>query len=115
MQTSTACIAISITDGITAVQVGSHVLVPFGSGNRQREGFVLRVLDSKETNESVDETAQSITLKHVLRVIEPYPILTPEQIDLAFWMQKNYLLPARGRAAAHDSRPDARRKNQGED
>ena len=72
----------------TTVQAGSHVLVPFGSGNRQREGFVLRVLDSKDSNESVNETAQSITLKHVLRVIEPYPILTPEQIDLAFWMQK---------------------------
>ncbi len=73
-----------------AVQSGSHVLVPFGSGNRQREGFVLRVLDSQETRESVEETPQSITLKHVLRVIEPYPILTPEQIDLAYWMQKNY-------------------------
>ena len=73
-----------------AVQAGSHVLVPFGSGNRQREGFVLRVLDSQELSESPAEAPQPIALKHVLRVIEPYPILTPEQIELAFWMQKNY-------------------------
>ena len=41
-----------------AVQAGSHVLVPFGSGNRQREGFVLRVLDSQELSESPAEAPQ---------------------------------------------------------
>ena len=78
-----------VTDGLN-VQVGSHVLVPFGSGNRQREGFVLRVLDSFEACETKEDSPSPVVLKHVLRVIEPYPILTQEQIDLAFWMQKNY-------------------------
>ena len=68
---------------------GSHVLVPFGNGNRQREGFVIRVMEQEETAVS-DETQSSVTLKPLLRVIEPYPILTPEQIDLAYWMQKSY-------------------------
>ncbi|NTU77551.1 MAG: DEAD/DEAH box helicase family protein, partial [Alphaproteobacteria bacterium] len=69
---------------------GSHVLVPFGSGNRQREGFVIRVLDAQETPVCADETQTPMSLKPLLRVIEPYPILTPEQIELAYWMQKSY-------------------------
>ena len=71
------------------VSPGSHVLVPFGNGNRQREGFVIRVMEQEEPAVS-DETQSSVTLKPLLRVIEPYPILTPEQIDLAYWMQKSY-------------------------
>lgn len=71
------------------VFLGSHVLVPFGSGNRQREGFVIRVTDEAEAA-TEQEQASPIVLKHLLRVIEPYPILTPEQIDLAYWMQKSY-------------------------
>ena len=71
------------------VSPGSHVLVPFGNGNRQREGFVIRVMEQEKTAVS-DETQSSVTLKPLLRVIEPYPILTPEQIDLAYWMQKSY-------------------------
>ena len=71
------------------VSPGSHVLVPFGNGNRQREGLVIRVMEQEEIAVS-DETQSSVTLKPLLRVIEPYPILTPEQIDLAYWMQKSY-------------------------
>ena len=36
-----------IPDGLQ-VFVGSHVLAPFGSGNRQREGFVIRVFTMEE-------------------------------------------------------------------
>ena len=80
-----------IPDGMQ-VFVGSHVLAPFGSGNRQREGFVIRVFTQEEfarAQENTDSDAP-ISLKPLLRVIEPYPILTPEQIDLAYWMQKSY-------------------------
>ena len=59
---------------------GQHVLVPFGHGNAQQEGFVLSVAE----NVSVD-----YPLKDVLRAIEPYPVLLPDQIALARWMQKN--------------------------
>jgi len=63
------------------VQVGHHVLVPFGHGNAQKEGFVLSV------SETTDAT---VALKYILRIIEPYPVLLEEQIELAYWMQKSY-------------------------
>ena len=72
------------------VFVGSHVLVPFGSGNRQREGFVIRVFDDADKSALDESQSAPAILKPLLRVIEPYPILTPEQIDLGYWMQKNY-------------------------
>ncbi|MEA5049062.1 MAG: primosomal protein N' [Eubacteriales bacterium] len=69
---------------------GSHVLVPFGSGNRQREGFVIRMQEPVSDDSQLLQSENAPVLKRVLRVIEPYPILTPEQIDLAFWIQKSY-------------------------
>ena len=72
------------------VFAGSHVLVPFGSGNRQREGFVIRVQDAQSSPDIGEQEAAPVVLKPLLRVIEPYPILTPEQIELAYWMQKSY-------------------------
>ena len=60
---------------------GQHVLVPFGHGNAQKEGFVLSLTETLEAD---------YPLKDVLRAIEPYPVLLPEQISLAYWMQKNY-------------------------
>lgn len=62
------------------VSVGHHVLVPFGQGNHPKEGFVVAC---KETSDYPD-------LKDIVRIIEPYPILLPEQIDLAEWMQQAY-------------------------
>ncbi len=80
-----------IPDGMT-VEQGSHVLVPFGSANRQREGFVIRVFSLEEyaQRNSSEAGLSPAALKPLLRVIEPYPILTQEQIDLAYWMQKSY-------------------------
>lgn len=79
-----------VPDGMM-VSIGSHVLVPFGNGNRQREGFVIRVMDAQAPHAERDETQPSpAALKPLLRVIEPYPILTPEQIELAYWIQKSY-------------------------
>jgi primosomal protein N' len=64
------------------------LLVPFGSGNRQREGFVIRVMDATDPAETQEDQAAPHTLKPLLRVIEPYPNLTPEQIELAYWTLK---------------------------
>ena len=63
------------------VQPGSHVLVPFGGGNSPKEGFVIALKDTADT---------SRPLKAVLRLLEPYPILLPDQIELARWMQRSY-------------------------
>lgn len=78
-----------LPEGLT-LPAGSHVLVPFGSGNKPREGFAIRVFEyDAESAESTPEQA-AVTLKTVLRALEPYPILTQEQIELACWMQKSY-------------------------
>jgi len=63
-----------------AVEVGMHVLVPFGKGNSAKEGFVISVTDD-------DLEMQT---KPVLKTIEPFPVLLQDQIDLAIWMQKSY-------------------------
>ena len=62
------------------VAVGHHVLVPFGQGNHTKEGFVV----------ALKETADYPEIKEIARIIEPYPILLPEQIQLAEWMQQVY-------------------------
>ena len=60
---------------------GQRVIVPFGRGNRPIEGFVL---------ELVDEPGTERELKSVVRTIEPYSALLPDQLKLADWMCKAY-------------------------
>ena len=60
---------------------GQHVLLPFGQGDHVKEGFVLSV-----TEES--GLGSSVSVKDVLSCMEPYPVLLPEQIALAEWMQE---------------------------
>lgn len=64
------------------VSVGHRVLVPFGAGNRKTEGFVI----------GLDYEAQSAqgSLKQIIRTLEPYTVLLPDQLELAKWMVKNY-------------------------
>ncbi len=61
---------------------GHHVLIPFGRGNKPIEGFVLSL--------SENPPEEGVRAKPVSRVIEPYPVLTQEQIELARWMQQSY-------------------------
>mgnify|MGYP006989476554 FL=1 len=56
---------------------GQRVIVPFGRGNRPIEGFVL---------ELVDEPGTERELKSIVRTIEPYSALLPDQLKLADWM-----------------------------
>ena len=63
------------------VETGQHVLLPFGRGNKPVEGFVLHV---------TEEAAQAYEIKPILRVMEKYPVLTEQQIQLAHWMQEVY-------------------------
>lgn len=62
------------------LEVGHHVLVPFGRGDTPKEGFVLNLVDSTELP----------SCKDILKIIEPYPILLPSQIELCRWMQQTY-------------------------
>ena len=62
-----------------SVQPGCRVIVPFGRGNRPAEGIILSVKQ--------DETDK---LKPLLRVTDPAPILSEEQIRLAIWMHNRF-------------------------
>jgi len=78
-----------LPEGLT-LPAGSHVLVPFGSGNKPREGFAIRVFEYDAVSAESTPEQTAVTLKTVLRALEPYPILTQEQIELAYWMQRSY-------------------------
>ncbi|EGD47658.1 primosomal protein N' [Ruminiclostridium papyrosolvens DSM 2782] len=63
---------------------GCRVLVPFGNGEQVREGFVL------DTNPLV-LSDKPIVYKEIKEVIEPYPLLTNDSIQLLEWMKRRYI------------------------
>lgn len=62
--------------------VGMRVYVPFGSGNRRTEGYVLGFSDTCEVEE--------VKLKPILDIHEEYRILSNKRIALAAWMSEKY-------------------------
>lgn len=61
---------------------GIRVMVPFGKGNKLRQGFVFEVTDFKDSDS--DETVE---LKNIFSVCDSEPLLTKESLLLAEWMQ----------------------------
>ncbi len=59
-------------------QVGVRVLVPFGGGNRARQGLVMAVVQQEKT----------AGLKAVSSVLDAQPLLSPEMVALARFMQE---------------------------
>lgn len=59
------------------VQVGMRVKVPFGSGNKLREGIVVKLY-----------TAINSSLKEIKEVVGDKPVLDEEMISLALWMKE---------------------------
>lgn len=57
---------------------GCRVLVPFGGGNRQRQGIVVRT-------DTAEDTA---CLKPIAQVLEREPLLDGEMMDLALWLKE---------------------------
>ena len=70
----------SVPDEIN-LKEGHRVLAPFGRSNRPTEGFVLQLTEEEPTDFEV---------KPILKTMEPYPVLLPEQIRLAEWIKKAY-------------------------
>lgn len=62
------------------VVAGCRVLVPFGGGNRTRQGIVVQVYDGENTKR----------LKQLLSLLDPEPLLSEEMIRLAYWMKNRY-------------------------
>jgi primosomal protein N' (replication factor Y) (superfamily II helicase) len=65
------------------VLVGSRVIVPFGMGNKQLEGYVLAVKDSVDFNIS--------RIKPLVRTLDDEPVMSPQLIELAKWMKNKYI------------------------
>lgn len=61
------------------IQVGKRVLVPFGNGNKKRQGMVMGL-----SNENKDG------LKAVLSVLDTEEVLTEEMVELVSFMKERY-------------------------
>ena len=59
-------------------QIGVRVLVPFGGGNRTRQGLVMDCVQQEQT----------AGLKSVASVMDAQPLLSPEMVALARFMQE---------------------------
>ncbi len=64
------------------LSVGMRVYVPFGSGNRRTEGYVMGFSDKSQVEED--------KLKSILDIHEDYSILSDKRIQLALWMSEQY-------------------------
>lgn len=72
------------------IEVGSRVVVPFGP--RKLQGYVIGLTESKEADEAIED-APTPALKPILEILDDVPPLTPELIQLAAWVSKQYLCP----------------------
>lgn len=63
------------------VREGHRVLVPFGRGNKPVEAFVI---------ELCGEYDPGFAVKDIIRTMEPYTALLPDQIELAKWISAAY-------------------------
>lgn len=63
------------------VGVGSLVLVPFGSASAQ--GIVV----------GTTETPPEVEIRPIIGLLDPSPILNPEQVRLARWIAEHYVAP----------------------
>jgi primosomal protein N' (replication factor Y) (superfamily II helicase) len=68
-------------DLIDTLQPGHLVWVPFSA--QEVQGVVVRLAESAP-----------VTTKEIRRLARPHPVLTPAQIDVAFWMADYYVAPA---------------------
>ena len=68
-----------VPEGMTLLP-GQRVEVPFRT--KSLEGFVIDIHETTELGETI--------IRPVLRVLEDYPAVLPELIQLAQWMRKKY-------------------------
>ena len=64
---------------------GCRVLVPFGGGNRTRQGLLMDVEEIR-----AGRTGSEEGLKSVKAVLDQTPPLSPEMLLLARWMKERY-------------------------
>ncbi|MDD3705591.1 MAG: primosomal protein N' [Clostridiaceae bacterium] len=65
------------------IRVGSRILVPFGMGNKQIEGYVVGLKDSIDFKVS--------KIKSAAKLLDEEPVMSPKLVELAKWMKEKYL------------------------
>ncbi len=68
-----------VPDHLSNVKVGQRVLVPFGRGDRFRQGMILSLSYGKEEN-----------LKEISSLLDDKPIFTHEMIDTVYFIHDRY-------------------------
>ncbi len=68
---------------------GCRVLVPFGGGSMVKEGFVLEIKPAD--TDSLRSNEKNIEYKAIKQVIEPYPLIKGDNIELLEWMKRQYI------------------------
>ncbi len=66
----------------TSVEVGCRVLVPFGRGDKKRQGMVMSLRE-------VDLSEDIASLKDISQVLDAQPVLTHEMIKMAYFMKSH--------------------------
>lgn len=64
------------------VTVGSCVIVPFGTGNKLKEAYVM----------AVKETTRAKNLKSIIRLSKEIRVFDEKQLELINWMREKYLV-----------------------
>lgn len=73
----------TVPASLEPVQRGCRVLVPFGGGNRKRQGIVVEL----------DAQAEVSRMKPVCAVLDAAPLLDDEMMDLALWIKERTFSP----------------------
>ena len=67
-----------VPDRLGEVPCGSRVLVPFGGGNRRRQGIVM----------AYEQQGEKDKLKPVAAVLDAQPLLSGELLELVYWLKE---------------------------
>lgn len=65
---------------IEKAKPGCRVLVPFGKGNKKRQGIIMELATANDLE----------VTKPILSVLDETPLLTEEMLSLAVWMKEKY-------------------------
>ncbi len=63
-------------------QPGCRVMVPFGNGNRKKQGLILSV-------KPLFESENNVKLKSISSVLDEKPLFTEEMLSLVVWLKEN--------------------------
>ena len=79
------CFDYVVGEKLWPVEVGQRVEIPFGRGNKKKNGFCVAV--------DVERYKEGIRLKSITKVLETTALLNEKLIELAKWISSYYVCP----------------------